>query len=236
MPDHPAYTLFWYPGSCARVSFVALEEIGAPFTVEVVDRIADEASYREVNPKGKVPALRAEGRTFTENPALLTYLASRHPEAELLPTDPVGSQEALELMSWFAAGIHPPITRQRIPSIFSADPAAFDGIRARARAQLEEVFAIIEERLDGRPWILGEQWRIVDAYLLWVWFRATGSGMDGNPFPNCVDHARRCQERPSVSRVLDREELEFGRLEEAGRIPDYIPDYQAGRAPRFEPA
>lgn len=234
MADAPAYTLFWYPGSCARVSYVALEESGAPFAVEVVDRIADEASYRAVNPKGKVPALRAEGRTFTENPAIVTYLAARHPEAGLLPSgDSAASQEALELMSWFAAGVHPPITRQRIPHLFSDDPAAHEGIRLKARAQLEEIFAIVEARLDGREWLFDDRWHVVDAYLLWTWFRATGSGMDGTPFPNCIDHARRCQERASVAAVLDHEELEFERLREAGRIPDYIPAYQAGRAPEL---
>lgn len=231
--DTSSYTLFWYPGSCARTPFVALEEIGAPFDVVVIDRLADEASYRDINPKGKVPALRAEGRTYTENPALLTYLASRHPDADLLPTDPVSSHEALELMSWFAAGIHPPITRQRLPSRFSDDPAAFESIQAFARAQLEEAFGIIENRLDGREWLFGEQWRIVDAYLLWLWFRATGSGMDGGPFPNSADHGRRCQLRPSVVAVLDREELEFERLEAAGKIPESVPAYQVGRAPEF---
>ena len=50
---------------------------------------------------------------------------------------------------------------------------------------------------------------------------------------NCIDAARRCQERPSVVAALDREELEFGRLREAGLIPDYTPAYQAGRAPEF---
>lgn len=230
----PDYTLHWFPGACSRMSFVALEEIGAPWELVVVDRIADEDSYREVNPKGKVPALVTEGRTFTENPAILTYLDRRNPGVGLLPSeDPVESQEALELMSWFAAGVHPAITRQRIPSLFVDEPAAFDSVRVKARAQLEEIFGILELRLEGRNWLFGDRWRIVDAYFLWIWFRATGSGMDGNPYPNCIDAARRCQERPSVAAALDREELEFARLQEAGRIPEYIPAYQAGRAPEF---
>jgi glutathione S-transferase len=234
MTDSSEYRLFWYPGSCARMSFVALEEIGAPWELNVVDRIANEPSYREVNPKGKVPALVAEGRTFTENPAILTYLARRHPEARLLPApDSLASQEALELMSWFSAGIHPAITRFRLPQLFCDDPGAFESISARARALLEESFGLLEERLGGRDWMFGDEWAIVDAYVLWLWFRATGSGMDGTPFPNCISHARRCQERPSVATALDREELEFRRLREEGKMPDSVPDYQAGRAPVY---
>jgi hypothetical protein len=57
--------------------------------------------------------------------------------------------------------------------------------------------------------------------------------MDGTPFQHCIDHARRCEARPSVAAVLDREETEFARLYELGRIPDWFPAFQAGRAPVF---
>ena len=67
--------------------------------------------------------------------------------------------------------------------------------------------------------------------MLWLWFRATGSGMDGTPFPRCAEHARRNEARPAVARVLDREELEFSRFVEAGAVPDDIPPHQVGRAP-----
>jgi glutathione S-transferase len=227
------YELFWYPGTCARVSFVALEEIGASFEVNVVDLIAGRSRYSEVNPKGKVPALLSEGKVITENPALLTYLADRHPEARLLPSGaPDLEREVLETMSWFAAGVHPPITRQRFPMHLCDEPAAYESIRARARAQLEACFGIIEGRLDGGEWLFGD-WSILDVYLLWLWFRATGSGMPGAQFPNCVDHARRCEARPTVASVLDREEAELARFRAAGSIPDYFPDYQAGRSPDF---
>lgn len=240
MSGSAMYELFWYPGSCARIPFVALEEIGTPFSVSVIEPFDgevtyhDDLRYRDVNPKGKVPALVAEGRTFTENPALLTYLDARHPEAKLLPErDETARHEALELMSWFAAGVHPPITRQRLPRLFCDEPAAYDSIRAYARAQLEDAFTLIEHRLSDQRWMFGDEWSMVDTYVLWLWFRSTGSGMDGSPFPSCIDHARRCQERPSVATVLDREEAEFDRLKQAGRIPDFLPEYQVGRAPKF---
>lgn len=234
MTTSPEYRLFWYPGSCSRMPFVALEEIGADWELTVVDRIADEPTYRDVNPKGKVPALVAESRTFTENPAILTYLARRHPEVGLLPAaDSIAGQEALELMSWFAAGMHPAVTRLRLPYLFSDEPGSFASISGRAKALLEESFGLIEERLADRDWMLGDQWTMVDTYMLWLWFRATGSGMDGMQFPNCIDLARRCEERPSVATALDREELEFERLRDAGKIPPATRDYQAGRAPAF---
>jgi glutathione S-transferase len=149
----------------------------------------------------------------------------------LLPSgDPKIEIDALSTMSWFAAGVHPPVTRQRFPMFFSDQPEGFDGIREIARKQLREAFGILEGRLSGREWLY-RYWSIVDAYMLWLWFRATGSDMDGSPFPRCADHAQRCEQRPSVARALDREEQEFERLRAEGAIPSWVLAYQAGRAP-----
>lgn len=78
-----------------------------------------------------------------------------------------------------------------------------------------------------------DAWSIVDVYLLWLWFRSTGSGMDGSRFPRCADLAIRYEARPAVAKVLDREETEFARLQSEGKIPDYYPAFQVGRSPAY---
>lgn len=231
MPD---YRLLWYPGTCARVPLVALEEAGASYEAILVNRLGGpDPQHLALNPKGKVPTLVIGGRAITENPAIQTFLARNHPHAHLLPQGDYDLElEALETMSWFAAGVHPPITRLRFPRFFSDRPEAYESIRDVARGQLEEAFIILEGRLADRDWLLGE-WSIVDVYLLWLWFRATGSGMDGTPFPACIAHAARCESRPSVAKILDREESEYRRLRKAGLVPEGTPDYQAGRSRTF---
>lgn len=200
-------TLHWYPATCARVTLTALEEIGAPFTVEVVNKAKGEndgEAYRRLNPKGKVPTLIVDGRVLTETPAILVYLDRQHPEAGLLPKDEDTWLEALSLMSWFAGGIHPVIARSRFPMNFAEDPRCFTGIRDLAVGQLAELFQILEARLADRSWLLGE-WSIADAYMSWLWFRATGSGMDEAPLPRCVAHYAENGTRPSLQRAVDRE-------------------------------
>jgi glutathione S-transferase len=229
-------TLYWYPGTCARVPFVALEEIGVPFDVHVVNRDAGEdrsPQYRALNPKGKVPTLVVDGHPITENPAIQVYLAQSFPDAHLLPSDPWIALDALSTMAWFASGVHPLVRRLRFPASVSEEPAALESVRAIARAQLEEAFAILEQRLGEREWLYGE-WSIVDAYMLWLWFRAAGSGMDGSAFPRCKDHARRVEQRPSVARVLDREEREMERIVSVYGMPDGMPPYRVGRAPLIQ--
>ncbi len=230
----PSIELYWSPGSCARVPFVALEEAGAEFELHVLNRYVGEhqaAEYRAVNPKEKVPALVLDGWAITENPVIQTVIARTFPEARLLPTgDERTVTEALSMMAWFASGLQPAVARQRFPGVFSDDEASLDRIRVFARRELEKAFAILEGRLSDREWLFGD-WSIIDAYMLWMWFRAVGSGMEPGPFPRCADHALRTEARPSVAKVLDREEEEFARFEESGTVPPSVPPFQVGRTP-----
>ncbi|MGD0197900.1 MAG: glutathione S-transferase family protein [Solirubrobacteraceae bacterium] len=225
------YCLYWHPGTCARVTLTALEEINEPFRAVVPHLFGDaKKEYLRLSPKGKVPTLVARGQVITETPAIITYLHQRHPGARLLPAD--REFEALELMSWFAAGVHRNITLLRFPRNFCSVPEAFESIRDTARRALQQSFSILEARLADRDWLL-EQWSIVDAYMLWLWFRATGSGLDGREFGRCQDHAARCEQRSTVARVLDLEERLYPQLVVEGLIPEGLPEYQVGRSPKF---
>ncbi|MGI8713930.1 MAG: glutathione S-transferase family protein [Solirubrobacteraceae bacterium] len=231
----PSIDLYWSPGSCARVPFIALEHVGSPFELHVLNRYVGDhqtAEYRAINPKEKVPSIVIDGWAVTENPVIQTVLARTFPDAGLLPTgDERVVTDAMSTMAWFASGIQPAVGRQRFPGTFSdGDPASLERIRLVARKELAKAFAILEGRLADRDWLF-EAWSIVDAYMLWLWFRAVGSGMDPTPFPRCADHARRTEDRPAVSRVLDREEAEFASFQDAGTVPAAIPPFQVGRTP-----
>lgn len=228
----PAIELVWFPGTCSRVTLAALEEIGEPFTTRVspVARSADPG-FLAINPKGKVPALVVDGTVLTETPAIMTYLARSYPAAGLLPSgDPLVEIDALATMSWIAGAIHPPITRLRYPLRFCDVAGSEDRTRALAADALRTCFEVVEERLDDQPWLFRE-WSIVDAYLLWAWFRAIGSGMDGSGLSRCAAHAARCEAWPSVARTLDREEQTYAELIRTGALGTQLPAHQVGRTP-----
>ncbi len=234
MPDIPETHLYWSPGTCARVPFVALEEAGVPFELHVINRyIGDHQTeeYKRLNPKQRVPTLVLDDWVVTEIPVMTTVLDQTFPEGKLLPEgDRRSTAYVLSTMAWFASGIQPAVGRQRFPKAFTDSEDCTDSIRVAARRQLEGSFSILEDRLGGRDWLFGD-WSIVDVHLLWLWFRAVGSGMEASRFPRCAAHAERTEARPSVARVLDREEEEFARFEAAGTVPDDIPPFQVGRTP-----
>ena len=222
--------LLWFPGTCARVTLVALEEIGEQFTTRLSPLArGTDPEFLSINPKGKVPVLVIDGTRLTETPAIMTHLARRYPAAHLLPTgDPLVAIDALATMSWIAGGIHPSITRLRYPLRFCDLPGSADRTRALAAGALRGCFEVVEERLAGREWLYGE-WSIVDVYLLWAWFRAVGSGMDGRGLARCAAHAARCELRPSVERALDLEESAYAEMLAMGALTGELPPHQVGR-------
>jgi glutathione S-transferase len=203
-------TLFFAPGTCARVSLTALEETGAPFETRLVAFMAGEhraPDFLALNPAGKVPVLLAEDGPITQTSAILWYLSARHPGAGLLPAAPTPAKQA-ELLAWlghFAADLHPLVTRIVVPFLLVPSPEAQREVRESAEKAMAFHLGALESRFTGAAWLLGEHWSVLDSYLGWVWFRITGAGFDGSAFPAIAEHYARLNDRPAVKRCLARE-------------------------------
>ena len=210
MTDTLVPILHFAPGTCARVSLTALEEIGAPFETRLVAFMAGghrSPDFLALNPAGKVPALVTGDGVITQNSAILWYLAGRRPEAGLLPPAQTPPEQA-RLIAWlshFAADLHPLVTRLAVPFLLVPSPNGQAQLRESATKALAFHLAALEREIERREWLLGEAWSALDSYLGWVWFRITGAGFDGTPFPALADHYERLNQRPAVQRCLARE-------------------------------
>ena len=208
MPDLP--TLYFAPGTCARVALTALEEVEQPFETRLIAFMAGDhrsPDFLAINPAGKVPALVTDEGAITQNSAILWYLSARHPEAGLLPPAQTPLEEA-RLIAWlahFSADLHPAVSRIVVPFLFASSPEAQAQLRDSASKALGFHLAALERGLAGRPWLLGDAWSVLDSYLAWVWFRITGAGFDGEAFSAIAAHYARLCERPAVQRCLARE-------------------------------
>lgn len=103
MAEFTFYTVAMSRGQMARW---ALHEAGADYAQVVMDWATRPASYRDINPMNKVPALvhhhGGHDHVVTETAAIAHYLAETHPQAGLLPD----SHERAAYFRWlfFAAG------------------------------------------------------------------------------------------------------------------------------------
>ena len=98
--------LYYAPGACSLAPPIALEEVGAPFELSRIDLAANQQNspeYLRINPKGRVPALVDGDWVLTEAPAILRYIAARHPAAALWPWDPREEARCAEWLNWLAS-------------------------------------------------------------------------------------------------------------------------------------
>ena len=127
MPD---LKLYHYPvRACSHVTFNALEEAGIDYDDQSIDIFKGEQKspeYLKIHPGGKVPALVVDGKTLTENAAILMYLSSLAPDAGLLPkssSDFERSKYYSDLV-WVSSTFHPAIRQVRMAIRFTdGDPA-----------------------------------------------------------------------------------------------------------------
>jgi hypothetical protein len=119
-------TLYHSSGACSLAPHIALEETGATYARQLVSIPKSEQQAPEdlnVNPRGKIPALRTDEGVLTENVAILTYIARSLPQARLLPEEPIGMARCISHMAWLSNTVHPAFTHIARPGRFATDEA-----------------------------------------------------------------------------------------------------------------
>ena len=90
---------------------IALEELGLPYTLKVLDLSKGEQklpAFLAINPNGRIPAIvdhDADGFAVFESGACLIYLAEK--TGQLMPTDPKGRSRVLQWLMFQMGGIGP---------------------------------------------------------------------------------------------------------------------------------
>ena len=198
--------LYLTPGVCSLSPHIVLEELGLAHETEAVNLktkvTASGADFLAINPKGYVPALQLPGgELLTEGPAIVQYLADLKPELKLAP--PNGSLARYQLQSWLTF-IGTELHKNFMP-FFS--PGASDGAKANAQANLQRRFALVESELASKPYLMGEDFTVADAYLFTVTSWAQFLKLDMSAFPRLMAYQARVASRPAVQRALKAEGL-----------------------------
>lgn len=210
--DKNCVTLYFSPGACSLAVHILLEELGLSYRLELVsvqERKTTEPAFLRTNPKGRVPVLDLDGILLTEAPAILVYLAKTHPEARLLPADPMDQFRCLEWFNWLSSALHAIGYGQLWrPARFIHDSAHFNAISAKGRENIADAYRHIESLMTGRTWAVGDAYSCVDPFLLvfFLWGMASGFAMQ-NDFPAWSDVMARVLSREAVQRALKQENI-----------------------------
>ena len=198
------FKLFWARRSCALASHIALEEVGANYTIQRIDFTTDEqrsAEYLAINPKGRVPALMTDRGVLVETPAILAFIAQSFPEADLAPLDdPFAFAEVQAFNSYLCSTLHVAHAHRLRPNRWADDPAAMAEMQRKVPESVGACFAHVENDVLHGPWVMGQAYSICDPYLFTVaqWIEA--DGIDPARFPKVIDHRRRMSERHTIAK------------------------------------
>jgi len=198
--------LYYFPGACSIAPHIVAREAGIALDLEKVDlgskRTATGEDYLAVNPKGYVPALRLDdGSVLTEVSAIIQYLADQAPASGLIPA--AGTMERYRILEWIgyvSTEIH-----KGFGPLWNAKLAP--EARAAAVAALSHRLDLVEKVLARQPFLTGERFTVVDAYLFAVASWAPWVKLDMAPWPKLRDFVARVAARPKVQEALVAEGL-----------------------------
>lgn len=199
--------LYASPMACSLASHIAALEAGLPVKIHYVTsgkKTPDGGDFHKIAPNGYVPALKLDnGVILNEGASVLQYLADQQPSAKLAPA--WGTPERyllIDTLNYLATEVHKHIFH----TVFS--PNAHETVMAEAKAQLEPSLSYISRRLNGKDYLVGDNFTVADAYLVTLlnWYRFVGTDM--KRFPAIEAYHQKHLARPSVKKAIAEEMAE----------------------------
>lgn len=185
---------------------IMLEECALDYTTRLLDLAAGDqfdAGFLKISPNAKMPAIvdhdvDGEPMPVFESGAILIYLAEK--TGLFMPAGRRGRKEMLEWMFW-QVGNQGPLAGQ-LSHFVNYAPDGQDYARKRYLGEYERNLAVLENRLAGRDYILGD-YSIADM-LAFPWaFIAKPLGSSYDRFPAVAEWRLRIKSRPAVVRAID---------------------------------
>ncbi len=175
--SHPdRLQLYSFPTPNGVKVSIMLEETGLPYEAHTVDITRNESwtpEFLALNPNGKIPAIidpqgpGGKPLGLFESGAILLYLAEK--TGRLLPADPALRYETVQWVFFQMAFVGPMFGQLGFFHKFAGREIEDKRPLERYRAEAKRLLGVLEGRLAGRTWIMGDDYTIADISLLgWV--------------------------------------------------------------------
>jgi GSH-dependent disulfide-bond oxidoreductase len=215
-PQHPDHIqLYSLPTPNGIKVAVMLEETGLPYEPHAVRFETNEQlspEFISLNPNNKIPALidpnGPDGRPLGlfESGAILMYLAEKTGRF-MLPTA-TGRYETLQWLMFQMGGVGPMFGQVGFFHKFAGKDYEDKRPRDRYVGEAKRLLGVLNKRLDGRAWMMGDTYTIVDmATFPWVrtlvGFYDAGTLVGIEDFPHVTRAMEAFLTRPAVIKGLD---------------------------------
>jgi GST-like protein len=193
---------------------IMLEETGLPYEPHLVDfeknhQLSPE--FLSLNPNNKIPAIidpngpGGKPLALFESGAILVYLAGK--TGKLMPQDDAGKYETLQWLMWQMGGVGPMFGQVGFFTIFAGKDYEDKRPRDRYVAESRRLLGVLNQRLQGRQWIMGDDYTIADI-AVFPWVRnlieryKAGDMVGIKDFPEVTRVLAAFVARPAVARGL----------------------------------
>ena len=152
---------------------IMLEEVGLPYEAHRVEFDTDgtaSPAFRSLNPNGKIPAIidpdgpGGKPMGLFESGAILLYLAEK--TGQLLPAQPAARYETLQWVFFQVGAVGPMFGQLGYFHKFAGREIADRRPLERYRDESKRLLGVLETRLAGRSWMMGEAFTIADIALI----------------------------------------------------------------------
>ncbi len=193
---------------------IMLEEIGLPYEVHLIDFGKNDQMTPEfisLSPNNKIPAILdpngpgGKPLALFESGAILIYLAEK--TGQFLPTDAAARYETIQWVMWQMGGLGPMFGQLGFFHKFAGKDYEDKRPRDRYVAESKRLLGVLDKRLEGRNWIMGDAYTIADiATFGWVrnlvGFYDAGELVGFSDFKNVQRVLAAFVARPAVARGL----------------------------------
>ncbi|MCK9284107.1 MAG: glutathione S-transferase N-terminal domain-containing protein [Rhodocyclaceae bacterium] len=183
---------------------VALEELGLPYTLRVLDlKKLDQKqpAFLAINPNGRIPAIvdrDAGDFAVFESGAILVYLAEK--SGKLMPLDPKGRSRVMQWLMFQMGGVGPMMGQANV--FFRYFPEKIQPAIDRYQSECTRLFGVLDGQLKDHEYLAGE-YSIADI-ANWAWVRThRWSGVSVDAFPHLRRWLTAIRARPAVQRGIE---------------------------------
>ncbi len=182
---------------------IALEELGLPYTLKVLDLMKGEQkqpAFLAINPNGRIPAIvdrEAGDFAVFESGACLMYLAEK--TGRLMPTDPQGRSRVVQWLMFQMGGIGPMMGQANV--FYRYFPEKIQPAIDRYQGESKRLFQVLDGHLKDHEYLAGD-YSIADI-ANYAWVRThRWSGVEVDDLPHLQRWMDLLRERPAVERGI----------------------------------
>ncbi|HMI20519.1 MAG TPA: glutathione S-transferase N-terminal domain-containing protein [Sphingomonas sp.] len=194
---------------------IMLEETGLAYEPHLVDIGKNESwtpEFLSLNPNGKIPAIidpngpGGEPLGLFESGAILQYLAEK--SGQFLPADPARRYQTLQWVYFQMGGVGPMFGQLGFFHKFAGREIEDKRPLERYAKESQRLLGVLETRLEGRIWIMDDDYTIADIALMgWVrnliGFYGAAEIVHYDQLKNVPAWLERCLARPAVQRGVN---------------------------------